>query len=179
MTASAQVSTASLRASSWQEEIRTVFWVKVTQQSSPEGSWHRSWGAAGLAGAVPDGLAAHRGLEGRIREDLGGVRLERGDRRGLERDGPDALAIDVGGVHLRDGVLAVPDDRVGDLPVGARIPDAPEGVVGDDALDEGVKRRYGGDRDSEVPDRRFVHGLLHEVCHGVLLLPARCPRSEI
>jgi len=66
-------------------------------------------------------------------------------------------------------VLAVPDDRLDGDAIGAGIPDAPEGVVVDDALDDGVKRRYGGDRDGEVPDRRFVHGLLHEVCHGVSL----------
>lgn len=34
----------------------------------------------------------------------------------------------------------------------------------------GPKQRYIGDRDGEVPDCRFVHGLLHEVCHGFFLL---------
>ncbi|MCE5338434.1 MAG: hypothetical protein LLF90_07110 [Methanomicrobiaceae archaeon] len=72
-------------------------------------------------------------------------------------------------------MLAVPDDCRDRLPVGARIPDAPEGVVLDDALDEVVKRRYGGDRDGEVPDRRLVHGLLHEVCHGWYLLACMLP----
>ena len=70
-------------------------------------------------------------------------------RRGVERDGPDALAR-VEEVHLRDVVLAVAHDRI-------------------DGLDEGVKRRYVGDRDGKVPKRRFVDGGLHEVCHGVSL----------
>ena len=133
----------------------------------------------GLTGAVADGLAAHRGRKGRVREHLGGVRLEGGDRRGLEGDVAHPLALAVEEVHLRGVVLAVPDDWIDGNAIGAGIPDAPEGVVGDDALDEGVKRRYVGDRDGKVPDRRFVHGLLHEVCHGWFLLPARCPRSEI
>jgi len=67
-------------------------------------------------------------------------------------------------------VLAVPDDGGDRLAVRVGIPDAPEGVVGDDHLDEAVKRRYVGDGDSEVPDRRFVHGLQYEVCHGCVLL---------
>ena len=118
-------------------------------------------------------LPEHRGRKGRIREGLRGVRLEGGDRRGLERDVAHPLALAVEEVHLRGVVLAVPDDSSHRLPVGAGIPDAPEGVVGDDALDEVVKRRYGGDRDGEVPDRRFVHGLLHEVCHVWYLLTAQ------
>lgn len=68
------------------------------------------------------------------------------------------------------GVFAVPDDRVDEPPIGTGIPDAPEGVVADDGLDEVVKRRYVGDRDDEVPDRRSVHDLLHKVCHGFGLL---------
>ena len=55
------------------------------------------------------------------------------------------------------------------------VPDTPEGVVVGEGLDEGGKRRYIGDRDGEVPDRRLVHGLLHEVCHGFHSLPARLP----
>ena len=125
----------------------------------------RELAVVGLAAEVALGNAAHRGCEGRVRESLRGVRLERGDRGGLQGDGPDLLAI-VDEVHLRGVVLAVPDDRGDGLTVAVGIPDAPEGVVVDDGLDEGVKRRYGGDRNGEVPDRRFVHGLLHEVCHG-------------
>ena len=121
----------------------------------------------GLTGGVPEGIGcAHRGRKGRVIQHLRGVRLEGGDRRGLEGDVAHPLALAVEEVHLRGVVLAVPDDSSHRLPVGAGIPDAPEGVVLDDALDEVVKRRYGGDRDGEVPDRRFVHGLLHEVCHG-------------
>ena len=127
----------------------------------------------GLSGAVPHGLAAHRSCEGRIREHLRGVRLEGGDRRGLQGDVAHPLALTVEEVHLRGVVLAVPDDRIDGDAIRAGIPDAPEGVVLDDALDEVVKRRYGGDRDCEVPDRRFVHGLLHEVCHGWYLLTAQ------
>jgi hypothetical protein len=97
--------------------------------------------------------------------------VEGGDRGGLQGDGPDPLAdILVDEVHLCGVVLAVPDDGRDRLAVGAGIPDTPEGVVLDDGLDEVVKRRYVGDRDGEVPDRRFVHGLLHEVCHGFFLL---------
>ena len=90
----------------------------------------------GLAAEVTDGLPAHRGREACIRKGLGGVRLERGDRGGLERDGP-----------------AVADDRrdLNALAVGIR--DALEGVVVDDLRDEGVQRRYVGDRDGKVPDR--------------------------
>jgi hypothetical protein len=120
----------------------------------------------GLAGEVPLGHAAHRGCKGRVVHDFGGVRLERGDRRGLQGNGPDLLALAVDEVHLRGVVLAVLDDGGNGLAGLGRIPDAPEGVVGDDALDEGVKRRYVGDRDGEVPDRRFVDGSLDKVCHG-------------
>ena len=122
----------------------------------------------GLRGEVPDGLAAHRGLEGSVVHHRRGVRGERSDRRRLERDGPDALACVVDVVHLRGVVLAVADDRSHFLPAGGRILDAPEGVVVDDALDEVVERRYIGERDGEVPDRRSVYGLLHEVCHGLV-----------
>jgi len=55
-------------------------------------------------------------------------------------------------VHLRGVVLAVPDDCRDRHSIGTGIPHAPEGVVGDDHPDEGVKRRYGGDRDGEVTD---------------------------
>ena len=128
-------------------------------------------GVVGLAGEVPLGHPAHRGLEGRVVERFRGVRVERSDRRGLQGDGPDALAGSlVDEVHLRGIVLAVPDDRGDEHAVGVGMLDAPEGVVVDDGLDEGVKRRYISDRDGEVPDRRFVHGLLHEVCHGFVLL---------
>ena len=124
-------------------------------------------GVVGLAAEVALGNAPHRGCKGRVVERFRGVRLERGDRGGLQGDGPDALAgIPVDEVHLRSVVLAVPDDGRDRLAVGAGIPDTPEGVVLDDGLDEGVKRRYVGDRDGEVPDRRLVDGLLHEVCHG-------------
>ena len=124
-------------------------------------------GVVGLAGVVALGHSAHRGCEGGVREGFRRVCVEGGDRRGLQGDGPDALAgILVDEVHLRGVVLAVPDDGGHGLAIGTGIPDAPEGVVGDDALDEGVKRRYVGDRDGEVPDRRLVHGSLHEVCHG-------------
>ena len=76
----------------------------------------------GLSGAVPEGIGcAHRGRKGRVVEDLRGVRLERGDRRGLERDGPDPLALAVDEVHLRGVVLAVPDDRIDGDAVGAGI----------------------------------------------------------
>ena len=71
------------------------------------------------------------------------------------------------------GVFAVPDDR-GDRFAGpGRVPDAPEGVVVDDGLDEGVKRRYAGDRGDEVPDRRSVHGSRRKACHGLASMPAR------
>ena len=72
----------------------------------------------GLRGAVPDGHAAHR-----VGEGLGGVRIEAGDRRGLERD----VAVDE--VHLRGVVLAVADDGLAGF---GRIPDTAEGVVVDD-----------------------------------------------
>ena len=52
-----------------------------------------------LTAEVADGGAAHRGPERRIRERLSGVRLERGDRGGLERDGPDPLPCTVDEVH--------------------------------------------------------------------------------
>ncbi|HQE10937.1 MAG TPA: hypothetical protein PLN60_10575 [Bacillota bacterium] len=78
-------------------------------------------GVVGLRGAVPDGLAAHR-----VGESLGGVRIERGDRRGLERD----VAVDE--VHLRGVVLAVADDGGDGLACFGRIPDTAEGVVVDD-----------------------------------------------
>jgi len=120
----------------------------------------------GFAGKVALGVPAHRGREGRVGESLRRVRVERGDRGGLERDVPDPLPLAIDEVHLRGIVLAVPDDGGDRLAVGAGIPDAPEGVVIDDGLDEVVKRRYVGDRDGEVPDRRLVDGLLHEVCHG-------------
>ncbi len=123
-------------------------------------------GVVGLAGKVPLGIPAHRGREGRVREGLGGVRVEGGDRRGLQGDVPDLLALAVDEVHLRGVVLAVPDDCSDGLSASVGIPDASEGVVVDDGLDEGVKRRYVGDRDGEIPDCRLVHGLLHEVCHG-------------
>jgi len=126
----------------------------------------------GLAGEVALGVPAHRGLEGRVGESLRGVRVEGGDRRGLQGDVPDPLPLAVDEVHLRGVVLAAPDDRSDGLSAGIGIPDAPEGVVVDDGLDEGVKRRYVGDRDGEVPDRRLVDGLLHEVCHDWYFLPA-------
>ncbi|MGB4052040.1 MAG: hypothetical protein WBK56_07335 [Methanoculleus sp.] len=44
-------------------------------------------------GVVPHGLAAHRGREGGVVEDF------RGDRGGLERDGPDPFARAVEEVH--------------------------------------------------------------------------------
>jgi len=100
--------------------------------------------------------------KGRVRESFRGVRVERGDRGGLERDVPDALPLAVDEVHLRGAVLAIPDDGGDRDAIGAGIPDTPEGVVVDDGLDEVVKRRYVGDRDGEVPDRRLVDGLLHE-----------------
>ncbi len=126
----------------------------------------------GLAGEVALGVPAHRGLEGRVGESLRGVRVEGGDRGGLQGDVPDALPLAIDEVHLRGVVLAVPDDGGDGLSAGIGIPDAPEGVVIDDGLDEGVKRRYIGDRDGEVPDRRLVDGLLHEVCHvGTSCLP--------
>ena len=74
-------------------------------------------------------------------------------------------------------MLAVPDDRRDLDAVVVGIRDAPEGVVIDDHLDEVVKRRYVGDRDGKVPDRRFVHGLLDEVCHGWLLLACQASRE--
>ena len=125
----------------------------------------------GLAGAVPEGIGCpHRGRKGRVIQHLRGVRLEGGDRRGLQGDVAHPLALAVEEVHLRGVVLAVLDDRGDGLAGFGRIPDAPEGVVGDDALDEGVKRRYVGDRDGEVPDRRLVDSSLRKVCHGWLLL---------
>ena len=43
---------------------------------------------AGLLRGVAEGFAGHRG----VREGCDGVRVERSDRRGLERDRPDLLA---------------------------------------------------------------------------------------
>jgi len=130
----------------------------------------------GLAGEVPLGHPAHRGREGRVSHRLRGVCIEGGDRGGLERDVSDALAgLLVDEVHLRGIVLAVPDDRVDKDAVGVGVVDAPEGVVVDDGLNEVVERRCTGDRGRKVPDRRLVHGLLHEVCHGLFSMPARLP----
>jgi hypothetical protein len=77
-----------------------------------------------------------------------GVRVKRGDRGGLERDGADPLAVVVDEVHLRGVVLAVPDDALDGLAVAGRVVDAPEGVVVEDHLDEAVERLYIGDRDA-------------------------------
>ena len=60
-------------------------------------------------------------------------------------------------IHLRGVVLAVPDDRSDGLAGSGRIPNAPEGVVVDDRLDEGVRRLSISSRDGEVPDRHLVH----------------------
>ena len=130
----------------------------------------------GLAREVPDGLPTHRGREGRVAHHCGGVCLERGDRRGLERDVPDPFSgLLVDEVHLRGVVFAAPDDRGHGLAVGAGIPDAPEGVVVNDALDEVVERRYVSDRGRKIPDRRLVHGFLHEVCHGLFSFACMLP----
>ena len=134
----------------------------------------------GLAGVVALGHSAHRGREGRVGESLRGVRIEGGDRGGLQGDAPDPFrGLLVDEVHLRGVVLAVPDDGGDRLTAGAGIPDTPEGVVVDDGLDEVVKRRYVGDRDGEVPDCRLVHGLLHEVCHGYLLTSRRYGQTTL
>ncbi|MFA7071051.1 hypothetical protein ACK11Z_16065 [Methanoculleus bourgensis] len=69
-------------------------------------------------------------------------------------------------------MLAVADNPRHLNAVAVGIRDAPEGVVIDDHLDEGVKRRYVGDG-----DRRFVHGLLDEVCPGWLLLACQASRE--
>ena len=66
-------------------------------------------------------LPEHRGRKGRVIQHLRGVRLERGDRGGLERDGADPLPLAVDEVHLRGVVLAVPDDRIDGDAVGAGI----------------------------------------------------------
>jgi len=86
-------------------------------------------------------MSEQRGCEGRVLHRFRGVRLERCGRGGLERDVPDTLA----------------------LAVGAGIPDAPERVVVDEGLDEVAKWYCVGNREREVPDRRLVHSLLHEV----------------
>jgi len=57
------------------------------------------------------------------------------------------------------------------------VSDAVEGVVVDDAHDEVVKRLYVRDRDSEIPDSRFVHGLLDEVCHGFFSIACQDSRE--
>jgi hypothetical protein len=89
-------------------------------------------------------LPEHRGRKGRVIQHLGGVRLEGDDRRGLERDVADPLAVVVEEVHLRGIVLAVPDDALDGLAVADRVVDAPEGVVVEDHLDEAVERLYIG-----------------------------------
>jgi len=71
-------------------------------------------------------------------------------------------------------VLPVPGDRRHLLAV-FDVPDAVEGVVIDDALDEIVECLYVRERDSEIPDRRFVHRFFYKVCHGFSPAPARVP----
>ena len=48
----------------------------------------------GLLRGVAEGITTHRGCDSGVCERRGGVRLERSDRRALERDRP--------GAHIRD-----------------------------------------------------------------------------
>jgi len=71
-------------------------------------------GLVGLVREVALSHPAHRGRKGRVREDLRGVCLIRGDRRGLGRDGSELLVgILVHEVYLCGVVFAFPEDRGG------------------------------------------------------------------
>jgi hypothetical protein len=72
---------------------------------------------------------------------------------GWEQDDPAGDILDIGKEPADSGGLLGPRRAGRRRKASSRtgIPDAPEGVVADDGLDEAVQRRYAGDRDSKVP----------------------------
>lgn len=79
----------------------------------------------GLADEVPLGIPAYRGCKGRVVENLGPVRLEGGNRRGLQGDSPDALPGFA--VHDHHCIVAVELD-VADVKV-QKFPDLGTGIL--------------------------------------------------
>ena len=135
-------------------------WVDpVTSPDAPPGLSRDIEGVLAGADAVVV-FAGHKEYRGMVP-----AQVEGDDRGELQGDGPDPFVVSSLMKSTHQGVvLAIPDDGRDRLVVGAGLPDTSEGIV----LDDGGKRRYIGDRDGEVPNRRFVHGSLHEVCHDWL-----------
>jgi len=113
---------------------------------------------------VPDGVLTHRGREGLVCKDLGDAGVEACDRGGTCSDvahggGLVILVDDPGGIRL-----AALHHRVL-LHVVLDVGGAPERVVVEDGLDDGVEGVHVRNRSGQLPDGGLGVDGLDEICH--------------